>query len=96
MRHEDGAIAKNTEPMLTTTEVSRMLHVHPNTLRRWSDRGIIKTFRIGTRADRRFRQDDIARFLSGLELHRGDPHKVEMAHRDRPLGKLISQLQKEM
>ena len=81
MRYKDRAIAKNMAPMLTTTETSRLLHVHPNTLRRWSDRGIIRTCRIGPRADRRFRQDDIARFLSGLPLHRGDPHKVEMAQR---------------
>ena len=66
MRHTDRAIAKRMEPMLTTTEVSRLLHVHPNTLRRWSDRGIIRTCRIGPRADRRFRQDDIARFLAQL------------------------------
>ena len=66
MRHTDRAIAKRMEPMLTTTEVSRLLHVHPNTLRRWSDRGIIRTYRIGPRADRRFRQDDIARFLAQL------------------------------
>ncbi len=81
MRHKDGAIARKIEPMLTTTEVSRLLHVHPNTLRRWSNRGIIRTYRIGTRADRRFRQDDIARFLAQLELQKGDPYKVEIARR---------------
>jgi excisionase family DNA binding protein len=50
--------------MLTVTEASRLLNVHPNTLRRWSNKGIIKTYRIGARADRRFRKDDIDRFLS--------------------------------
>jgi hypothetical protein len=29
----DGNLADN---MMTVTEVSRILHVHPNTLRRWS------------------------------------------------------------
>ena len=43
------------EHMLTITEVSRLLHVHPNTLRRWSNDGLIKSYRINQRGDRRFR-----------------------------------------
>lgn len=50
--------------MLTIKEASKILNVHPNTLRRWSDNGIIKSSRIGPRADRRFRQDEIKRFLT--------------------------------
>ncbi len=49
--------------MLTVREVSQILHVHSNTLRRWSDRGLIKAYRIGPRGDRRFRLEDIARLL---------------------------------
>ena len=67
--------------MLTTTEVSRLLHVHPNTLRRWSDRGIIRTSRIGPRADRRFRHGDIARFLAQFQGNVGNPLKVNMVKR---------------
>ena len=51
--------------MLTVREVSQILHVHSNTLRRWSDRGIIKAYRIGPRGDRRFRREDIACLLNG-------------------------------
>ncbi len=50
--------------LLTTSEVAQMLHIHVNTVRRWSDEGMIKTYRIGTRGDRRFKQEDIARFLA--------------------------------
>ena len=64
MHRNDRATATKIESMLTTTEVSRLLNVHPNTLRRWSNKGIIKTYRIGSRADRRFMKDDIERFLS--------------------------------
>ncbi|MDY6892753.1 MAG: helix-turn-helix domain-containing protein [Chloroflexota bacterium] len=53
--------------MLTVKEVSQLLHVHSNTLRRWSDQGIIKAYRIGPRGDRRFRAEDIAVLL--LEEH---------------------------
>ena len=49
--------------MLTATDVSRLLNVHMNTVRRWSNRGILKAYRIGPRGDRRFRQEDIASFL---------------------------------
>jgi len=53
-------------PMLTVKEVTRLLHIHSNTLRRWSDAGIIKAYRISHRGDRRFRREDITRFLAKL------------------------------
>jgi excisionase family DNA binding protein len=60
-----------TDNMLTVREVSQILHVHSNTLRRWSDLGIIKAYRIGPRGDRRFRQEDIDLLL--LEESKGLP-----------------------
>ena len=62
-RRSRGSVVVDGEPMMTTTEVSRMLHVHPNTLRRWTDEGMITAYRFGSRADRRYREDDIGRFL---------------------------------
>jgi excisionase family DNA binding protein len=62
---------KSMNTMLTVREVSRLLHVHSNTLRRWSDQGIIKAYRIGPRGDRRFRPEDIAVLL--LEESKGIP-----------------------
>jgi excisionase family DNA binding protein len=52
------------KPMLTVKDVASLLHIHVNTARRWSDQGILKSFRITRRGDRRFRQEDIARFLA--------------------------------
>ena len=52
------------DPMLTTSDVARLLNVHINTIRRWSNLGVIKTYRIGSRGDRRFRQEDVSSFLS--------------------------------
>ncbi len=49
--------------MLTVKEVSRLLHVHSNTLRRWTEQGIIRAYRIGPRGDRRFSAGDIAVLL---------------------------------
>lgn len=68
-------------PMLTVREVARLLHIHTNTVRRWSDRGILMAYRISHRGDRRFRQEDIARFLTELSAHRGDERKVSSTQR---------------
>ena len=51
--------------MLNTSKAANAIAVHPNTLRRWSDEGKIKTYRIGSRRDRRFREQDIKAFLLG-------------------------------
>ncbi|HXZ95290.1 MAG TPA: helix-turn-helix domain-containing protein [Dehalococcoidia bacterium] len=52
--------------MLTVREVARLLHVHPNTLRRWSNAGRIRAYRITARGDRRYKREEIARFLAEL------------------------------
>ena len=61
--------------MLTVKEVARLLHIHPNTLRRWSNKGRITAYRITPRGDRRFRREEITRFLAELNAHRGDDGK---------------------
>ncbi len=53
--------------MLTTRDVAHLLGVHPNTVRRWSKRGILKSYRIGARFDRRFKREDIDSFLEEAE-----------------------------
>ena len=55
--------------MLTTNDVARLLGIHTNTVRQWSDKGIIRVYRIGPRRDRRFKRKDIVRFLA--EAQRG-------------------------
>jgi excisionase family DNA binding protein len=57
-------------PMLKVEEVANLLHVHSNTVRRWADQGLIRTYRINRRGDRRFKQEDIARFLAELNVDR--------------------------
>jgi excisionase family DNA binding protein len=52
------------DKMLTPREVAELLHVHPNTLKRWSDKGRIATYRINPRGDRRYRLQDIDYFLA--------------------------------
>jgi len=64
--------SEQMDDMLTVTEVARLLRVHPNTLRRWSNEGRIGAYRISPRGDRRFRREEIARFLAELNNHRGN------------------------
>jgi len=53
--------------MMTTSGVASMLHLHINTVRRWSDEGILKAYRIGPRRDRRFSKDEILKLLNSDE-----------------------------
>ena len=66
---------KQISSMLTVREVSKLLHVHSNTLRRWTDQGVIKSYRIGPRGDRRFKPEDVALLLleenKGIRLDKG-------------------------
>lgn len=57
--------------MLTLREVARLLHVHPRTLRRWSNDDRIRACSITGRGDRRFKREEVARFLAELN-NRGD------------------------
>ena len=49
--------------VLTVRQVARLLNIHVNTVRRWSDQGTLRASRIGPRGDRRFVRRDIAALL---------------------------------
>ena len=49
--------------MLTVYDVSQLLNVNSSTVRRWTNIGTLKTYRIGPRGDRRFRLDDVMKVL---------------------------------
>jgi excisionase family DNA binding protein len=51
-------------PLLTVSEAAAFLHVHTNTLRRWSDDGLLVSYRISSRGDRRFFREDLVHFLT--------------------------------
>jgi excisionase family DNA binding protein len=67
---------RQVRPMLTVREVAQLLHIHTNTVRRWSDRGVLKAYRITQRGDRRFRREDIAHFLAELNANGGNGQKA--------------------
>jgi excisionase family DNA binding protein len=67
--------------MLTIREVARLFHVHPNTLRRWSNNGRIRAYRITPRGDRRFKREEIAHFLDELNGHGDNGQEAESRQR---------------
>lgn len=60
-----------TERFLTVREVAELLHVHSNTARRWSDLGLIKSYRVGPRGDRRFKAEDLNDFVTTVKSNLG-------------------------
>src|SRR3954467_12242702 len=52
---------------LSVTKAARLLGVHPNTVRAWSDAGRLRYYRINPRGDRRYRMSDLHRFLSASD-----------------------------
>ena len=71
--HKDSNNKKDglTERFLTVREVAELLHVHSNTARRWSDLGLIKSYRVGPRGDRRFKAEDLNNFVSTVKSNLG-------------------------
>jgi excisionase family DNA binding protein len=65
-RRGPAARGRNATPipkLLTVGQAAELLNVHPNTLRGWSQRGLLTTYRVGPRRDRRFDLGDLDRFL---------------------------------
>ncbi|MFH0750382.1 MAG: GAF domain-containing protein [Chloroflexota bacterium] len=56
-----------SDATLTVTKAARLLGVHPNTIRAWSDQGRLRFYRINQRGDRRYRLGDLQRFLAAAE-----------------------------
>jgi excisionase family DNA binding protein len=51
------------ERMLTVQQVADILQVSICSVRRWSDQGTLKFYRVGSRGDRRYWHGDVLRFL---------------------------------
>jgi len=60
--------SRQGDSLLTLKQVAELLNVHPNTIRNWIRDGRINSYRISSRGDRRFKQDEIARFLAELDV----------------------------
>ncbi len=57
-------LARPGDATLSVAKAARVLGVHPNTVRAWSDAGRLDYYRINDRGDRRYRMADLQRFLA--------------------------------
>jgi excisionase family DNA binding protein len=58
-----GASSTDLPELLTLEEASAYLKCHPNTLRQWDRKGVLPAIRIGERKARRYKKDDLEKFL---------------------------------
>ncbi len=58
-----GASSIDLPELLTLEEASAYLKCHPNTLRQWDRKGILPAIRIGERKARRYKKEDLEKFL---------------------------------
>jgi len=68
--------SRPSDATLSVTKAARLLGVHPNTVRAWSDAGRLRYYRINSRGDRRYRAGDLHRFLAAAERPALDAHRT--------------------
>ena len=49
--------------LITLKQACEILKVHPNTLRQWDNKGILKAVRLGVKRVRKYRKVDIENFI---------------------------------
>lgn len=61
-----NTMAKDTiiSELLTMRQTCALLKVHPNTLRKWDEKGILKAVRFGQRKDRKYKKEDIEKLIN--------------------------------
>ena len=57
------AINNQIPELITLKKACEILKVHPNTLRQWDKKGILVAIRIGEKKIRRYRKEDIIKFI---------------------------------
>lgn len=62
-KNDKKPLEQELPELLTLTEACELLKVHPNTLRQWDKNGLLPAIRIGTKRVRRYRKEDIIKFL---------------------------------
>ncbi len=66
---KQGPNLENLPDILTLKQACEVLNCHPNTLRKWDNRGILKAMRFGSRRDRRYKKKDVIVFIKKANHH---------------------------
>ena len=56
------------DELLTIRQTAKILHVHPNTLRRWGQKGLLGVWHICPRGDRRFSKKEVMIILDKMHI----------------------------
>ena len=72
MQNDKATNIMSLPGLLTIADVARLLHVHPNSVRRWADRGLLRCYRVGIRGDRRFRANEVDEFVESGAASNGN------------------------
>lgn len=64
-----NSVASNLQKLLTLGEASAYLNCHRNTLRQWDYKGVLPALRIGIRKDRRYKKEDLEKFIQSPKQH---------------------------
>ncbi len=73
---------------LTITEAAEFLQVSETSLRRWTNNGTLRCFRVGGRNERRFLKEDLLSFMQKIDLHldkqapEGDSYPIILGESD--------------
>src|SRR5580700_1448694 len=68
---------------LTIAEAAEFLHVSQTSLRRWTNSGKLRSFRVGGRNERRFLMDDLLAFMPSA---RRQPHVLKQSATETQIG----------
>lgn len=61
---DDVVVMPPRERLVRIAEAARFIGVHPNTLRKWTNAGVIRHYRMGTNRHRYFDKIDLAEYLT--------------------------------
>ena len=68
---KDMVANKTSQDLLTPGNAARLLNIHVNTVRRWSNKGILSVYRLGPRGDRRFQRQEVNSLIAELKANKG-------------------------
>ena len=68
-KYQDSEAMNKGNKLLKLSEAAELLSVHPNTLRKWDKKGILKAVRFGERKDRRYKPEDINKLINKIKTN---------------------------